>query len=105
MSEESKPATPGLSQEFFIRVNDFIEMANRIERRYDTNHAEAAMTHAFGRYSAHHYRATAKADDAQDREAFADYIAAAVRSLILTSIDELKGPAPPQKDSNDAAAE
>ena len=28
-------APPVLSQEFFLRVNDFIQMANRIERRHD----------------------------------------------------------------------
>ena len=105
MSEAGKPVSPEISPEFFIRVNDFIEMANRIERRFDTHHAASAMTHAFARYGAHHYRATAKLDDAQSRQEFAEYLGAAVSSLVLSNLDELAGPAAPHQDPNDAAAE
>ena len=105
MSEETKPAAPEISPEFFIRVNDFIEMANRIERRFDTHHAVTAMTHAFSRYGAHHYRATLKDDDAKNREAFANYIGGTVRGLVLSHLDEMLGPIAPKEDSNDAAAE
>ena len=37
------------SEEFLVKVNDFIQMANRIERRYDTHHAQLAFLHAFAR--------------------------------------------------------
>ena len=105
MSEETKPDAKEISPEFFIRVNDFIEMANRVERRFDTHHAMSAMTHAFGRYGAHHYRTTMKGDDAQNRDAFASYIGATVRILVLSHLDEMLGPLAPKEDSNDAAAE
>ena len=85
-------ARPALSEEFFIKVNDIIEAANRIERRYDTHHAEMVLLHAFSRYSAHHYRSTAKRDDAEGREAFAQYVARGVAELIAGHIENLAGP-------------
>ncbi len=96
---------PVMSEEFFLRVNDFIQMANRIEGRYDTHHAQLAMLHGFSRYSAHHYRTTSSAkDDADNREAFADYIGGAVRQLVLTHLEDMVGPAPaPGEASGDAA--
>jgi hypothetical protein len=105
MSKATPPALPEISPEFFIRVNDFIEMANRIERRFDTHHAMSAMTHAFARYSAHHYRSTVKGGDQQSREDFAAYMAGAVQDLVLTQVDDLLGPPAPKADSNDAPAE
>ena len=93
MSEPQAPV-PALSEEFFIRVNDFIEAANRIERRYDTLHAELVLLHAFSRYSAHHFRSTAKADDAESREAFAVYMANQVAPLIIAHLSQLAGAAP-----------
>jgi len=105
MSEATPPAPQDISPEFFIRVNDFIEMANRIERRFDTHHAISAMTHAFGRYSAHHYRTTIKGDDQQTREDFADFIGETVKRMIATHIDSLSGPLADKPDSNDAPAE
>lgn len=98
MSEEQAAPQPQVSEEFFIRVNDFIQMANRIERRFDTHHAQLAMLHAVARYSAHHYRTTASADDADNREAFADYIGVAVKQLIVAHLDDVAGPlAPPSE--------
>ena len=88
-------ASPVMSQEFFLRVNDFIQMANRIERRYDTHHAQLAMLHGFARYSAHHYRTTSAAkDDLENREAFADYIGGAVRQSVIGYLEDMVGPAP-----------
>lgn len=84
-------AQPALSEEFFIRVNDFIENANRIERRFDTHHAELVMLHAFSRYSAHHYLSTVKQDDQAGREAFAAYIARGVEELVVGHIAHLAG--------------
>lgn len=90
MSGQEK-SQPEVSQEFFIRVNDFIEMANRIERRFDTSHAQIAMLHAFARYSGHHYRSTAKTDDAKNREQFAEYISHALKQLVLSHLDDMVG--------------
>jgi len=92
-----------ISQEFFIRVNDFIEMANRIERRFDTQHAEIAMLHAFGRYSAHHYRTVVKNDTAAEREKFAEYVGAEVKHFVAQYVVDLKGP--PAEPAADTAAE
>jgi hypothetical protein len=97
VTDQAKLAAPALSEEFFLRVNDFIEAANRIERRFDSHHAELVMLHAFARYSAHHYRLTAKDDDQAGREAFAAYIARGVDELIVGHIADLAGeprPAP-----------
>lgn len=105
MSEPTPPASQEISPEFFIRVNDFIEMANRIERRFDTHHALSAMTHAFGRYSAHHYRTTVQGDEQQSREGFADFIAETVKNMVLTHIDDMLGPLAPKPDPEDAPAE
>jgi hypothetical protein len=82
---------PPLSQEFFMRVNDFIQMANRIERRYDTHHAQLAFLHAFARYSGHHFKTTATVDDAENREAFAEYIGGGVKQLILGHLEDMVG--------------
>jgi|GEM_PF-3311256 len=97
-------ASPVMSQEFFLRVNDFIQMANRIERRHDTHHAQLAMLHGFARYSAHHYRTmSADKDDAENREAFADYISGAVKQSVIGHLEDMVGPAPLQAASAAAA--
>jgi hypothetical protein len=100
---------PALSQEFFLRVNDFIQMANRIERRYDTHHAQLAFLHAFARYSGHHFRTTTTVDDEENREAFADYIGGGVKQLILGHLADMAGGpqagAPAAADSTDATSE
>lgn len=97
--------TPEISQEFFIRVNDFIEMANRIERRFDTQHAQIAMLHAFARYSAHHYRTVVEADSADERAKYADYITTLVRHFIEHYTQDLSGPAVAATPPADTAAE
>lgn len=89
LAETARP--PG-SEEFYVKVNDFIEAANRIERRFDTHHAVMVMLHAFSRYSAHHYLSTTKADDQAGREAFAAYIARGVEELIVGHVQHLAGP-------------
>ena len=95
-----------VSEEFLIKVNDMIESANRIERRLDTAHAQMVMLHAFSRYSAHHYRSTARLDDQGAREAFASYIARGVEELIFSNIEQLVGPPQPDPDTiRDANAE
>ena len=99
------PSAPEISPEFFLRVNDFIEMANRIERRFDTHHAQLAMLHAFARYSGHHYRSTAKVDDAENRLAFADYVSALVKQVVLNHLDDLAGPATASPLAPDSPAE
>jgi len=92
-----------ISQEFFIRVNDFIEMANRIERRFDTQHAEVAMLHAFARYSAHHYRTVTKADSQAEREQFAGYISSEIKHFVLQHVADMIGPAPAAPAADTAA--
>lgn len=108
MSDADKPAVaapPLISQEFFLRVNDFIEQANRIERRHDTHHAELAMLHGLSRYSAHHYRSTTSHDDAANRAAFAEYIGNTVRQLVAGHLDDMLGqPAAPAADADAGAA-
>lgn len=89
MTEQAKPASPEVSQEFYIRVNDFIQMANRIERRYDTHHAQLAFVHALARYSGHHFRSTAKIDDEANRDAFAGYIGSVVQRLVKAHLDDM----------------
>jgi hypothetical protein len=96
---------PPLSEEFFLRVNDFIQMANRIEKRYDSHHAQLAMLHGFSRYSGHHYRTTSAAtDDAANREAFAEYMGGGVKQLILGHLEDMIGAAPAQSAAAIAAA-
>ena len=94
-----------LSDEFFIKVNDMIESVNRIERRFDTHHAEMVILHAFARYSAHHYRSTASLDNQENRDAFADYIASTLRGVVANHIAELAGPVPAAAGQNEPAAE
>lgn len=96
--QQQDEAQPQINPEFFVRVNDIIEMANRIERRLDSNHAALVMLHAFSRYSAHHYRQTVKpeADTAEEREQFANYIAAGVSELVFKHILDLEAGAKAQ---------
>lgn len=84
---------PQINPEFFVRVNDILEQANRIERRLDSNHAQLVMVHAFCRYSAHHFRQVVKpgTDSAEERGRFADYISAITRESILKHLDDLAG--------------
>jgi len=98
---------PKVSEEFFIRVNDFIEMANRIERRFDTLHAVVVMMHAFARYSAHHYRSTDRNDTIENRQEFADYMGTQVRSFVMSHLNDIAGQLPmaaadQQSDSGEA---
>jgi hypothetical protein len=81
-----------LSEEFILRVNDFIAMANRIERRFDSAHAQMAFLHAFARYGAHHYFSTAKEDSPEEREAYADYLGGAVVHLLRQNFAQMRGP-------------
>ena len=91
MSEQDAAPPQPLSEEFFIRVNDFIERANRIERRYDTHRAELVFLHAFARYSAHHYLSIEKQDSETRRREFAAYIARGVDELVFGHIGHIGG--------------
>jgi Protein of unknown function (DUF3144) len=102
---QATPPAQEISQEFFIRVNDFIEMANRIERRFDTHHAQIAMLHAFARYSAHHYRVVEKEDSADKRTQYADYVASLVRNFTEHYTGDILGPAPGTAAPSDTSAE
>ena len=100
MSEPSQPQQ--LSEEFYLKVNDFLERANRIERRFDTHHAELVLLHAFSRYSAHHYLSTEKQDSDERRLQFAAYIARGVEELVYGHMKHIAGEPGPA--SADAAA-
>jgi len=90
-----------VSEEFIIRVNDFIQMANRVERRFDTAHAQMAFLHAFARYGAHHYFSTVKEDGAQEREAYAQHIADSVLKLVRHNLEQMR----PAQAADEPAAE
>jgi hypothetical protein len=85
---------PEVSEELFIRVNDFIELANRIGRRYDTAHAQIALTHAFARYGAYHYRSTVKNDTPEERQAYIEHVTEAVKTLLSGHMADLAGELP-----------
>lgn len=104
MNEPVAPR-PQISEEFLHRVNDFIEMANRIERRLDTAHAQMVFVNAFSRYSGHHYRTTAKSDTAENRQKFADYMAGAVKELILVHLADFAGEAASGQSEGGTSAE
>ena len=88
----SDPVQPQqVSEEFFIKVNDMLERANRIERRFDSHHAELVLLHAFSRYSAHHYLATEKQDSDARRVEYAAYIARGVEELVYGHIKHMAG--------------
>ena len=101
MSSPPDARQPQISEEFLIKVNDIIESANRIERRLDTAHAQMVMLHAFSRYSAHHYRSTARLDDLEGREAYAAYVARGVEELIVGHIAQMVGPPQPASGADD----
>lgn len=91
MSDPTQPQQ--LSEEFYIKVNDILERANRIERRFDSHHAELVLLHAFSRYSAHHYLSIEKQDSEERRQAFAAYIARGVEELVHGHIAHMAGEA------------
>jgi hypothetical protein len=78
-----------VSDEFRLRVNDFIERANRIERRHDSAHAQMALLYAFSRYGAYHYFNTVKADTPEEREAYVGYIGGAVVHLVRENFAQM----------------
>jgi hypothetical protein len=86
--------TPQVNEEFFIRVNDLIEAANRIERRYDSEHAELVMLHAFARYSAHHYLLRVQGDSFEQRDAYAIHVANSLGKLVMGNLEQMSGLAP-----------
>ena len=82
-----------VSEELFIRVNDMIEHANRIGRRFDTNHAQLVLMHACARYGAHHYRSTVRVDTAEEREAFIRFMSETIDTLLRGHLKDLAGEA------------
>ena len=77
------------SEEFLLKVNDFIEMANRIERRLDSAHAQMAFLYAFSRYGAYHYFNSVKADTPEEREAYVGYLGGAVVHLLRENFAQM----------------
>ena len=89
-----RTSVPDVSEELFIRVNDLIEQANRIGRRYDSAHALTAMSHAFARYAAYHFRNTVKNDSPEEREAFVVHMADTVKTLVRGHLSDMAGELP-----------
>ena len=77
------------NEEFLIRVNDFIEMANRIERRHDSAHAQMALLYAFSRYSAYHYFNVVKSDTPEERESYVGYMGGAFVHLLRENFAQM----------------
>jgi hypothetical protein len=90
---------PEIAEELFLRVNDFIEMANKIGRRFDTTHAQTTLTHAFARYGAFHYKSTVKNDSPEERAAYIEHVADVVKTLMARHLRDLAGELP-QTDDN-----
>ena len=82
------------SEEFMARLNDMLELANRISRKHDTAHGQVALAHALSRFSAHHYRHTVKNDSADERKAFAEYMGSMVAHLIQQHMPAMVGKLP-----------
>jgi hypothetical protein len=84
------------SAEFMARLNDMLELANRISRKHDSAHGQVALAHALSRFSAHHYRLTVKKenDSEAERKAFAEYMGSMVAHLILQHMPEMAGKLP-----------
>jgi hypothetical protein len=80
-----------VSEELFIRVNDMIQQANRIGRRFDTTHAQTVLMHACARYGAFHYRSTVTVDTAEEREAFIQAMSEGIATLVRGHLQELAG--------------
>lgn len=105
MTDKASPPPPAPPpREFYDDVNNFIDMANRIEKRLDSHHAQLALMHAFSRYAAHHYGRTATVDNAAQRAAFADYIAKGVVQLVTENLAQMAGPLPPAGNAKDRPA-
>ena len=81
------------SEELFIRVNDVIQHANRIGRRYQTTHAQLVLMHACARYGAFHYRSTVAVDTPEEREAFIKSVSEGLGTLVRGHLQELAGEA------------
>ena len=79
--------------------------ATRIERKYDTQHAQTAMVHAFARCSAHHFRSTSKADTFDERAAFANYIGNIVAKQVISNLEQMSGAPANTGDAGEAKAE
>ena len=90
----NKQNVPQVHEELFVRVNDVLESVNRIGRRYDTAHAQIVLTHAFARYGAFHYKSTVKNDTAEERAAYVQHLADAVKTLLEGHMRDIVGEVP-----------
>ena len=100
-------AQPDLQQappELLERMNQFIRLANRMERNRDTQYAVFAFLNAFARYSAHHYLSKVKHDTPEERQAYADYVSRATANLALQNIEQMSEILKSMAAQRDAAA-
>ena len=91
---EQQPAQPQaqaqkVSPEFIERLNQFIRLANRLERHRDSQYATFIFMNAFARYAGHHYLSKVKQDSAEERKAFADYISNSVSEMVTQNIAQI----------------
>ena len=86
--------TKPVPREFILRMNDFLDMANRIERRHDSAHAQMVLLHTFAWYGAHHYfkAVPADKDTASEREDYGKYLSQAIVGLVTSNLDKMRGP-------------
>jgi hypothetical protein len=89
---------------FFDDVNRFIDLANAVERRLDSHHAQLAFMQAYSRYAAYHYLRTATIDNAAQREAFANYVSTGVVQLVADHLKQMGRPLPGATDTQDRPA-
>ena len=84
--QDSKQQVP---PEFIERMNQFLRLANRLERRYDTQHATLVFLNAFARYSAHNYLSKVQEDTPEERQAYLDYIGRFYVDMTRRNMDDI----------------
>jgi hypothetical protein len=100
MSDENQGAPEGAAEqkqgqkqqvpaEFLERLNQFIRMANRLERRRDSQYATFVFMNAFARYSAHHYLLRVKDDTPEERASYVDYISRSFADMAMQNIEQI----------------
>ena len=89
--QPAQPQSPSqkVSPEFIERLNQFIRMANRLERHRDSQYATFVFMNAFARYAGHHYLSKVKKDSPEERQAFVQYISNSVGEMVMQNIGQI----------------
>jgi hypothetical protein len=104
MTDKPASTLKSASPEFFADVNRFIDLANGVEKRLDSHHAQLAFMQAYSRYAAYHYCRTATVDNAVQRQAFADYVSKGVVALVTDHLNQMARPLPGADNTKDRPA-